>query len=712
MKHKHLHSLLITATAHQEYSRQRKAKRLQCGYIYLLFSVMAGTLLAAPAVDAIAPAPEIVPQTTQTATDLVPTKAVAQPVAQAIPMQTSDARAFLAVRDAARSENVARLTQAVAALPKDDLLRPWADYWLLQKQLLMDDERGIADFLQANQGSYLANKLRGEWLMFLGKQGNWSRYRAEYSLLSQPDTAQTCYAGQANNTPNVVRPFWLTDTDLPAACLPLVNQLISLGELSTDDVWQRIRRLLSAGKVGAGKTAAAYLPTDEGFTRGSVEAVAADPARYLNRLLTATPNPPEGLTRRERELTLFALHGLGKKNVLAAAGYLHRVADTLPKADAQYAWGKLARLAAGQHLPEALAWYDLAKDAPMDEEQMAWHVRAALRATDWRRVDQVISNMPSAWAQRPEWIYWQARALQVLGKPEPANALFSRLAGQTNFYGQLAAEALNWTIRLPLQAAPPTSAENIVVEAKPELQRALALFQHGMRVEGVREWNWGLSGMSDRLLLAAAYLAHRQGVWDRAIYSADRTQETHNFSLRYLAPYFDQISPETTKQNIDVAWVYGLMRQESRFVTQANSVVGAQGLMQVMPATAQWVAKKINLTNFYPHQILEINTNVLLGVNYLRLVNESLDNSPVLASAAYNAGPGRAQRWRGTQPLEGAIYAETIPFSETRDYVKKVMSNTMYYHLLFNHTPQSLKARLGIVLPQDGSVTSAAKNLP
>ena len=131
-----------------------------------------------------------------------------------------------------------------------------------------------------------------------------------------------------------------------------------------------------------------------------------------------------------------------------------------------------------------------------------------------------------------------------------------------------------------------------------------------------------------------------------------------------------------------------------------------------MPATAQWVAKKINLTTFHPHQIREINTNVLLGVTYLRLVSESLDNSPVLASAAYNAGPGRARRWRGTQPLEGAIYAETIPFSETRDYVKKVMSNTTYYHLLFNHTPQSLKARIGIVLPQRDSVTSAAKKLP
>jgi soluble lytic murein transglycosylase len=153
------------------------------------------------------------------------------------------------------------------------------------------------------------------------------------------------------------------------------------------------------------------------------------------------------------------------------------------------------------------------------------------------------------------------------------------------------------------------------------------------------------------------------------------------------------------------------MRQESRFVTDAKSAVGAKGLMQLMPATARWVAKKIKLPNYHPSKTTDMGTNVTLGTHYLKIVLESLDNHPVLASAAYNAGPGRAKRWRAERPLEGAIYAETIPFAETRDYVKKVMSNAVYYNALFEGRPQSLKQRLGVVRAR-GNGDSAAEALP
>ncbi len=617
--------------------------------------------------------------------------------------------AFLAARDAVRTGDTARLGKAVAALPVDYVLRPWADYWQLQQQLAEDDDNGIAPFLQTHEGSYLAEKLRDDWLHFLGKKSDWVRFQREFSLLSQPDIALTCYAAQAAGTPQKVRTLWLSSQELPAACMPLVDQLVATGDLTVEEIWQRVRLMLAAGKVGAGRTAAAYLRPEQSFEHGSLEAIAVDPNRYFKRL------PPSfAATRRGREMALFALQTLARNDLLAAAARLRSLEEKLPSADTHYAWGQLARLAAGRHLPEALVWYDLAAETPLDEEQTAWQVRAALRAHDWGRVQRVIAAMPAEWAQRPEWIYWQARALTTLGQAEKANALFLRIAGQPNFYGQLASEEMGWTVRLPLQAPPPSPEEIAAGEAHPGLQRALELFRLNMRVEGVREWNWSLRNMNDRALLAAADLARRHAVWDRAISSADRTQDAHNFSLRYLAPYYDQVTSETDAQGVDTAWVYGLMRQESRFVTQANSAVGAKGLMQVMPATARWVAKKIKLANFHPHQMSDIETNVRLGVSYLKLVLESLDKLPVLASAAYNAGPGRARRWRGDQPLEGAIYAETIPLTETRDYVKKVMSNTMYYHLLFNSTPQSLKARLGIVQPAGARdvVDTAVQDLP
>ncbi len=236
--------------------------------------------------------------------------------------------------------------------------------------------------------------------------------------------------------------------------------------------------------------------------------------------------------------------------------------------------------------------------------------------------------------------------------------------------------------------------------ARPEILRSLTLLRLGLRVEGVREWNWAMRGLNDRELLAASVVAERAGNFDRAIAAADRTKEEHDYTLRYLTPYSEEVRPAARRQSLDDAWVYGLMRQESRFVTNAKSSAGASGLMQLMPATAKWVAKKIGLQDYHHGRVNDTETNLLLGTSYMRMVMESLDNHPVLASAAYNAGPGRARRWRAERSLEGAIYAETIPFTETRDYVKKVMSNAVYYSALFEGRPQSIKTRLGTISPR------------
>ena len=147
----------------------------------------------------------------------------------------------------------------------------------------------------------------------------------------------------------------------------------------------------------------------------------------------------------------------------------------------------------------------------------------------------------------------------------------------------------------------------------------------------------------------------------------------------------------------------GLVRQESRFISAIKSSAGAAGLMQLMPATAKWVARRMGMQDYSWARVTDTGVNAALGTYYLRHVLDDLDGSPVLAAAAYNAGPGRARKWRDTRPLEGAIYAETIPFNETRDYVKKVMNNTMYYAALLGGQVRSLKARLGIIAPRGGS---------
>lgn len=206
---------------------------------------------------------------------------------------------------------------------------------------------------------------------------------------------------------------------------------------------------------------------------------------------------------------------------------------------------------------------------------------------------------------------------------------------------------------------------------------------------------------SDEQLLAASRVAQRYGIYDRAINTAIRTVSRHDFSLRYLAPYREQMRAVLQQNQLDEAFVYGLIRQESRFIADIKSGAGAAGLMQLMPATAKWVAGKLGVQDFRSNLITDINTNLQLGTYYLKHVLDQLDDQPLLAAAAYNAGPGRARQWKDTRPLEGAIYAETIPFNETRDYVKVVLSNSMYYANNFGHKNKpTLKQRLGTVAPK------------
>ena len=235
----------------------------------------------------------------------------------------------------------------------------------------------------------------------------------------------------------------------------------------------------------------------------------------------------------------------------------------------------------------------------------------------------------------------------------------------------------------------------------------------------MREWNYSTNlhtrgGMSDRELLAAADLACKYEVWDRCINTSERTKNVIDLTQRFPMPHKQSVLAHSGAIGLDPAYVYGLIRQESRFIVDARSGVGASGLMQVMPATARWTAKKIGLTDFKPHQITERDTNIAIGTGYLKLVLDDFAGSMPLAAAAYNAGPGRPRSWRGQMGapvLEAAIWAENVPFTETRDYVKKVLANTTVYAALISGQTQSLKARLGQVGPMDGSLT-ANRDLP
>ena len=257
--------------------------------------------------------------------------------------------------------------------------------------------------------------------------------------------------------------------------------------------------------------------------------------------------------------------------------------------------------------------------------------------------------------------------------------------------------------------APLTAEERDWARRHPGLHRGLHAIALGLRSEGVREWNYWTNlhspgGKPDRELYAAADLACQQQVWDRCINTSERTKGFMDFAQRFPMPHKKAVLARTRDIGLDPAYVYGLIRQESRFIMDARSGVGASGLMQVMPATAKWTAKKIGLNDFKVQQITDRDTNIAIGTGYLKLVLDDFAGSMPMAAAAYNAGPGRPRSWRGNSgapAIEAAIWAENIPFNETRDYVKKVLANTTIYAAMISGKTQSLKARLGLVGPRE-----------
>ena len=610
--------------------------------------------------------------------------------------QGSDS-AFLTARDAFRAGDINKLERATSQLGNHELA-PYAENYRLRMWMDKGDPSELRDFLQRNDGSYVAEKLRADWIRWLGKHAMWNEVDGEFPKLLAPEADVTCYSQQARLARDDQTVFaeaeklWLTMLEPPEPCRPLIDALVANQRITADEVWARARRQLEANRPGGTKTTLNYLPENQMPDSRGLDSALNNAMSYLVR------QPANwGNSRAGRELAAFAIQRLATNDPRQAAEQLEKIKGKLQDSERQWAWSQIALQGAKKLMEESLGWYANAGQAPLSDEGYQWKVRSALRAQEWGVVRDTIQAMPPAQAALPEWTYWLGRALKSGGRTSEADALFERIAGQASFYGNLADEELGRSILPPPRAKPTTAEEHKAAEDNPAIRRALAFFRLDLRTEGVKEWNWALRGMDDRELLAAANLAKRNQIWDRAINTADRTKNEHDYTLRFLAPYGDQVRPAAQNQSLDDAWVYGLMRQESRFITAAKSNVGAAGLMQLMPATAKWVAKKIGLRDFSQSQVHDTQTNVLLGTSYMRLVMENLDNHPVLASAAYNAGPGRAKKWRADRPLEGAIYAETIPFSETRDYVKKVMSNAVYYSAIFNGKADSLKARLGVV---------------
>lgn len=640
----------------------------------------------------------------------------------------------LEARDALRRRDKNRLAAArTAAAATRGPLTAWVDYWELNNRLGEASQSDLDDFYSRWSGTYVEDRLRNDWLLELGRRRDWRGVALEYPRFRMNDDREvTCYALLArheagDDVSKEARAAWLAQRDLDDGCTLMATTLYAAQRLDAGDVWRKARITTENNRPRAARHAAGLVAED---AAKAVDEVFDNPLRYLVRKAHAR-------NRTAAELSALALIRLAASDPDAAAIQLEShwaevLQARLGPPGVAWVWNSVAKQAAMKLLPTADTYYQRATtarrggadEAEGPEDMLPWKVRSGLRANNgagrWQQVMQAINAMSAQEQRDPAWVYWKARALLALSRDsqdgealkQQANELLTPLARQVNFYGKLAAEELGQPFVLPPKPAPLTEEERAAALATPGLTRALALIALDLRNEGVREWNFTLRGMGDRELLAAAQLACDREVWDRCINTSERTQNEVDLDQRFPMPYRRDVLAAAQEAGLDPAFVYGLIRQESRFAINARSAVGASGLMQLMPATAQWTARKVGMP-YSPGLISDPSTNLRLGASYLRLVLDDFGGSQPMATAAYNAGPSRSRRWRDGPPLEPAAWTENIPFTETREYVKKVLSNATVYSAVLTGKAQSLKARLGPqIAPRAETAPAPDTNLP
>ena len=608
---------------------------------------------------------------------------------------------FLAAKAAFDKGDRARLA-ALGPKLGGHVLAPYVEYW--QLKLALEDASPVAvrAYLDRYPNTPLADRLRVEWLKSLARKALWERFALDYAAVPGDDVDFACttllfrWQRDGDEVLAAAKPLWLTEKATPDSCEPLFAALIARGDIGLAERKARFRLAGEAGNLRVAQAVGSGLPGADKITDRELAAVQQDPLAALNRGGFAFS------TGSGRELALVALERAARSDAEAARPGWVKIRDRLPAADRQYGNARLAYHAARQLNPSANVWFREGAGAAMSTEAGAWRVRAALRAQAWDDVLLAIDAMPETQRQEAAWRYWRARALASKGRTDDANALLAALAPEVNFYGLLAAEALGQRFVLPASVpVMPSAAGLAAFGGRAEVKRVSKLAELEMRPESLREWQYIVRGLDDDALLLAAEHARRVGLYDRAINTAERTASRHDYGLRYLAPYRADFDAAAKTNDVDVALLYGIARQESRFIPEIVSSAGAIGLMQLMPGTAKWVAKQTGRSDFRGNQVVQTELNTQFGAYYFKYWLERLDRMPALAAAAYNAGPGRAQQWRPVAtPLEGAIWVETIPFNETRDYVKKVLANAMVYGQSFQTSQEPLTTRLGVVTPR------------
>ena len=615
--------------------------------------------------------------------------------------QAADAQFNDALR-AANSGNIALLQQYQYAM-QNDALGYYPEYWILNSSLASQPADQIAGFAQRYPQSAMAEKLAADYVEEKVKQADFAAAQPLLQYVSNPDQAETCAVAQvraSSGDPLVYAEFkdvWLTTNAQPESCTGLGRMMLSSPLLTEQDRQQRLWGQLRAGQSGLAIATAQSIKMN--LSLAQLNSIQANPMNYL----WAAPKA----TQEDHAYLIYALGRLADSDLNSAMASARRAAEGAP-ADVQRALYRTVGYIGGTTVMknnfsrEVLQFLDASYGLPFSPEEAEIYARQAIRFSAWESLIRAIDGMSVTQRQEDRWQYWLARASEQRSdgaSKRAAQAIFKRLAQGDDYHNLLAKDHVGQSYSSLPGNTQPDNADAQRLSQDIHFSRAFALRNVNAPDSYInREWNWAVRQaylkQDDGLLLAAAKRATDMGWYDRAIYAADRTVSKHNYSLRYAMPHQPYVVSHSQNAGIDPAWAYGLMRQESRFVSNARSHVGAGGLMQIMPDTAKLVARQMG-ESYNPAALSDMNTNIRYGTFYLSMIQRQLSSSPVLATAGYNAGPNRARRWQpDDQGIAADQYAESIPLTETRDYVKHVMTNAAHYGVLLGQGAQSIGKRM------------------
>ena len=581
-------------------------------------------------------------------------------------------------------------------------LYPYLIYWQLRANLKEQPAATIEAFLNNYVDLPISSQLRGAWLQHLAREQHWAEYLKFYRGGS---TAMQCHLHTAQlHTGNKAaawegaKALWLVGSSQPDACDALFQAWGKAGGLSRDLRWQRIELAMEKGNSSLAQHLAKALEQQDRDRVTLWRRVLNDPT------LVESNKQLRQDSIENRVIIIDGLKRLARKDPERAATLWGKVNNRYHFATAQRdtVIGTIARSFAQDGDDRGLIWYAQLSEAAVDQDDRSWAVHLAMRHGNWKAALAWLETMPVTERQDVEWQYWRARTVEALGDKQQAEHLYFTASGDRGYYGFLAADRINSAYNLEHQPVEASAAELQALKESPEMVRAHELYMLLLTTDARREWESAVAAMDNKQRLIAGKLADEWKWYDTALITLAKANYFSDLDIRFPLAHNEAVTREAQSRELDPSWVYAVARQESAMFPEARSPAGALGLMQLMPSTGKAVAKKLNYPMKSTNQLLEPDTNIHLGTYYLRQVLDRFNNNPVLATAAYNAGPHRVSRWKPEQgSVDADIWVENMPFHETRQYVRRVMAYSVFYDQRLDKGITRLRERMPAIVTNE-----------